>query len=44
MDNKKHAVTGAFGYSGKYITKKLVCEGHRVITITNSLDRENLLE
>ncbi len=41
MDNEKHAVTGAFGYSGKYIAKKLVCEGHRVITITNSLDREN---
>lgn len=41
MYNKKHAVTGAFGYSGKYIAKKLIDEGHRVITITNSLDRKN---
>ena len=41
MDNEKHAVTGAFGYSGKYIAKKLIDEGHRVITITNSLDRKN---
>ena len=24
--NKIHAVTGAFGYSGKYITKKLTTE------------------
>lgn len=41
MDNDKHAVTGAFGYSGKYIAKKLIDEGHRVITITNSPDRKN---
>ena len=41
MDNEKHAVTGAFGYSGKYIAKKLIDEGHRVITITNSLNRRN---
>jgi NADH dehydrogenase len=41
MDNEKHAVTGAFGYSGKYIAKKLIDEGHRVITITNSLNRDN---
>lgn len=36
-----HAVTGAFGYSGKYITKKLLAKGHKVITLTNSLCREN---
>jgi NADH dehydrogenase len=41
MDKKTHAVTGAFGYSGKYIAKKLIDDGHKVITITNSLDREN---
>ena len=41
MENKLHAVTGAFGYSGKYIAKRLIDEGHRVITITNSLDRKN---
>ncbi len=36
-----HAVTGAFGYSGKYITQKLLDRGYRVITLTNSLHREN---
>jgi len=41
MNSKKHAVTGAFGYSGKYIAKKLIDEGHRVITITNSSGRMN---
>jgi NADH dehydrogenase len=41
MQNELHAVTGAFGYSGKYIAKRLIDEGHRVITITNSLDRNN---
>lgn len=41
--NKKrtHAVTGAFGYSGKYIAQKLLDKGHKVITITNSLNRQN---
>ncbi len=41
MDNEIHAVTGAFGYSGKYIAKKLIDEGHRVITLTNSPGRKN---
>jgi NADH dehydrogenase len=36
-----HAVTGAFGYSGKYIARRLVAAGHRVITLTNSAGREN---
>ena len=36
-----HAVTGAFGYSGKYITQKLLDRGFSVITLTNSLHREN---
>ena len=36
-----HAVTGAFGYSGKYITQRLLTEGHRVITLTNSFHRQN---
>jgi uncharacterized protein YbjT (DUF2867 family) len=35
------AVTGAFGYSGRYITKRLLETGHEVITLTNSLDRPN---
>jgi NADH dehydrogenase len=34
-------VTGAFGYSGKYIAKKLIDDGQKVITITNSFDRKN---
>ena len=36
-----HAVTGAFGYSGKYITEHLLLQGHRVITLTNSVNRPN---
>lgn len=36
-----HAVTGAFGYSGKYIAGRLLDKGHQVITLTNSLHRAN---
>ncbi len=36
-----HAVTGAFGYSGKYIAQRLLAEGQSVITLTNSLHRKN---
>lgn len=36
-----HAVTGAYGYSGKYIAKRLLDAGQTVITLTNSLAREN---
>ena len=36
-----HAVTGAFGYSGKYIAQKLLENGCEVHTLTNSTDREN---
>ncbi len=36
-----HVVTGAFGYSGKYIARRLLQEGHRVRTLTNSLGRAN---
>jgi len=36
-----HAVTGAFGYSGKYIAEHLLAEGKSVFTLTNSLHREN---
>ena len=35
------AVTGAFGYSGRYITARLLAAGHDVITLTNSLQRTN---
>ena len=36
-----HVVTGAFGYSGKYIAKRLLACGHSVRTLTNSIEREN---
>ncbi|MCZ6769587.1 MAG: NAD-dependent epimerase/dehydratase family protein, partial [Acidobacteria bacterium] len=41
MKQTLHAVTGAFGYSGKYIAKRLLERGHEVITLTNSPDRAN---
>jgi NADH dehydrogenase len=37
----KTAVTGAFGYSGRYIAKRLLEAGHSVLTLTNSVKREN---
>jgi NADH dehydrogenase len=36
-----HAVTGAYGYSGKYIARRLLDRGHTVITLTNSPQRAN---
>ena len=36
-----HAVTGAFGYSGRYIARRLLAEGRSVITLTNSVARRN---
>ncbi len=41
MSQKLHVVTGAFGYSGKYIATRLLAEGHRVRTLTNSMQRAN---
>lgn len=35
------AVTGAYGFSGQYIARRLLDSGHEVITLTNSPDREN---
>ena len=35
------AVTGAFGYSGRYITERLLAAGHAVVTLTNSPQRPN---
>ena len=35
------AVTGAFGYSGKYITKRLLSLGYHVRTLTNSKNKPN---
>ncbi len=31
-----HAVTGAFGFTGRYIARRLLEAGHRVVTLTNS--------
>jgi NADH dehydrogenase len=36
-----HAVTGAFGYSGKYIAHRLLAQGRQVRTLTNSPNRQN---
>ena len=35
------AVTGAFGYSGRYIAQRLLASGHSVVTLTNSVHRHN---
>jgi NADH dehydrogenase len=35
------AVTGAFGYSGKYMAQRLLDGGHHVLTLTNSPNRPN---
>src|SRR6516164_1803521 len=35
------AVTGAFGFSGKYIAQRLLALRHEVITLTNSPQRAN---
>jgi len=34
-----HAITGAFGYSGRYIARRLIQADKTVCTLTNSLDR-----
>ncbi len=42
MDSRDiHVVTGAFGFSGKYITERLLTAGYKVRTLTNSFNREN---
>lgn len=35
------AVTGAYGYSGQYIARRLLDQGHEVLTLTNSTHRSN---
>ncbi|NUQ61185.1 MAG: NAD(P)H-binding protein [Pirellulales bacterium] len=40
-DPSAHAVTGAFGYSGKYIARRLLDEGRTVVALTNSPHRRN---
>ncbi len=36
-----HAVTGAFGYTGKYIAQRLISKGHQVVTLTGNPNRPN---
>src|SRR5512136_2844884 len=38
-ERELHVVTGAFGYSGKYIAARLLQAGHRVRTLTNAVGR-----
>jgi uncharacterized protein YbjT (DUF2867 family) len=40
-ETERHAVTGAFGYSGQYIARRLLDRGHDVITLTDSPHRAN---
>ncbi len=37
----QHVVTGAYGYSGKYIARRLLARGDSVRTLTNSIHRQN---
>src|ERR1017187_7399123 len=39
--NEIRAVTGAFGYSGRYIATRLLEQGWTVVTLTNSGNRVN---
>ncbi|MBC8504585.1 MAG: NAD(P)H-binding protein [Anaerolineales bacterium] len=39
--SKRIAITGAFGYSGKYITERLLAKGNQVITLTGHPNRKN---
>lgn len=41
MSAEIHVVTGAFGYSGKYIAKRLLDNNYEVKTLTNSFQRAN---
>ncbi|WP_417911834.1 hypothetical protein [Candidatus Electronema sp. TJ] len=36
-----HAVTGAFGFSGKYLARRRLAERRKVITLTNSFQGKN---
>ena len=38
-----HMVTGAFGFTGKYIARELLARGCQVATLTNSLERSSEL-
>jgi uncharacterized protein YbjT (DUF2867 family) len=42
QDGELNIVTGAFSYTGKYITQRLLSMGKKVITLTNRVDREDV--
>ncbi len=44
QDDNIHVVTGAFGFSGKYIARQLLDAGYPVRTLTNSPNRRNPFE
>ena len=41
MANQFHVVTGAFGYSGRWIAKELLLRGESVRTLTNAIGRDD---
>lgn len=41
MSNELHVVTGAFGYTGRYIARRLIEQGHRVRTLVRNPARHN---
>jgi len=41
MPEPVHVVTGAFGYSGRWIARELLSRGKRVRTLTNAKDRDD---
>jgi len=42
IEQPTHAVTGAFGFSGKYIAKRLLAQGQSLLTLTNTSPRGSL--
>jgi len=43
FDSETHAVTGAFGYTGRYIAQRLLQRGVHIHALTNSVKRVNSL-
>lgn len=43
-EKELHAVTGAFGFSGRYIAQRLLEAGYRVTTLTNSRSRPDIFK
>jgi NADH dehydrogenase len=41
MSERVHVVTGAFGYSGRWIARELLSRGKRVRTLTNAVGRDD---